>query len=59
MTISMIIKKETKGTVVYEATDENAGIRSVYIQKSSLNKPYPQKITISIKDEYNVDPTDH
>lgn len=46
--IKMDLKKETKGTVVYEAEAEY--VTSLYISKFGLDKPYPNSIVITIKE---------
>ncbi len=44
---TMTFKKETKGTVVYEADGE--AVSQVYVAKLGLPKPYPQRITLRIE----------
>lgn len=43
-------KKETKNTVVYECTDEddNPVIPTLYVRKSYLPTPRPERLTVSI-----------
>lgn len=45
--LEMTLKKETKGTVVYEAA-QDAQITSVYIAKSALPTPFPTTITVTV-----------
>lgn len=49
----MSINSEKKHSIRYDAKDNNAAITSVYVMKSSLPKPYPTNITITIN--HNVE----
>jgi hypothetical protein len=51
MTISMHINSEKKHSVRYDANTSESAITSVYVMKTSLPKPTPQKLTITIKME--------
>jgi len=46
--LTLALKKETKGTVVYEATDEEAALRSLYIVKTAVPQPFPPSVTVNI-----------
>jgi len=47
--VPMKINSEKKHSVRYDAVDNDAGITSIYIMKSSLITPYPTKIIISVE----------
>jgi len=49
ITIPMKINSEKKHSVRYDAKDNDAGVTSVYIMKSSLTTPYPSEVTISVE----------
>lgn len=46
--IPMKINSEKKHSVRYDAVSNEAALISVYVMKSSLPKPIPQTITITI-----------
>lgn len=52
MKITMTFKKSTKGTHVYEDTDEGTAIPTLYLRKSpleeALGKPVPKGIVVTI-----------
>ena len=47
-TIHMTLYKSTKGTHVYEAIDDDAGIRTIYIKKSALPPIPPTDIVVKV-----------
>jgi hypothetical protein len=48
-TLVLLFKKETKWTVVYETDLPTAGIRSVYVQKAALPKPFPTAVKVTLE----------
>jgi hypothetical protein len=49
--ITMKINSEKKHSVRYDAVDNNAGIQSVYVMRTSLPAKIPQAITVKIEME--------
>lgn len=50
--LEMKMNSEKKHSVRYDAiSEDDPAITSVYVMKSSLIKPYPEKITIKIEME--------
>lgn len=47
--IPMKINSEKKYSVRYDAIDKDAGVSSAYVMKSSLPKPTPQSITLTVE----------
>lgn len=48
--VEMKLTKETKGTFVFSATDEDAGITTVYIRKEAFGEAdAPKTITIHVE----------
>lgn len=47
----MELEKETKGTVRYKEVDDGKDIiiGTLYIKKSALTQPYPEKVRVIIK----------
>ena len=48
LTVKMSLDKETKNTVRYNADDDDAAVRSVYINKPALPDQRPATITLNI-----------
>lgn len=48
--IDMVLKKETKGTVVYESVSPDAEITTVYIRKSAGVKAKKIRLAIDVQD---------
>ena len=49
---TMTLKKSTKGTHVYEATDDTAAVKTVYVARCALpNNPVPPTIKLIIEHE--------
>ena len=48
MKVTLTFKKSTKGTHVYEDTDEGTAIPTLYIKKDPLAKAFPEKIPMGI-----------
>lgn len=46
--ISMNLHKETKGTFVYSADDEEAPVKTVYVAKSAFSNGAPDSITLTL-----------
>ena len=40
--------KETKGTHQYTATDDNAQVKILYIQKTAIDGDRPDKVTLTV-----------
>ena len=49
MIVEMKLSKSTKGTHVYTSDNDDAPIKSVYVQRNSLPKEPPGEIEITIK----------
>ena len=47
--VPMKINSEKKHSVRYDAVANDAGLTSVYVSKSSLPKPIPQSIVVTVK----------
>lgn len=44
------LKKETKGTFVYEETDEiQPKIGTIYVKKYTVGAPAPEKLTVNLE----------
>jgi len=48
MNTLLTFKKETKNTVVYENTEDNAPVPTLYIKKSAFPDGAPDEITLNI-----------
>jgi hypothetical protein len=53
MTVTLRLHEEKKHSVRYDAADEETAkkLRSIYIGKEALTKPYPLKVTVTIEAE--------
>lgn len=49
ISVKMTINSEKKHSIRYDAADNNAIITSIYVMKSGLQMPYPQKITVKVE----------
>lgn len=50
MKIKMNLERDTKGTFVYKAEDDDAAITSVYVKKAGVKGDAPKSITLDIKE---------
>ena len=49
--IELTLSKETKGTFVYAAIDENSLITNLYLMKSHMPAEAPKKVTVTVEFE--------
>lgn len=49
--MELTLSKETKGTFVYAANEENALITNLYLMKSQMPAKAPKKITVTVEFE--------
>lgn len=48
ITVEMTLSKQTKGTFVYSADDDDAAVTTVYVRKSGFTSDPPDEITLTI-----------
>lgn len=49
--IELTFSKETKGTFVYAATEENSLVTNLYLMKSEMPAEAPKRVTITVEFE--------
>ena len=49
MKVKMKLDKETKGTHVWRATEDNPPIKTIYVAKGAVKGTPPSEITVEIK----------
>lgn len=47
-TMTMTLRKQTKGTFVYDADDDGAAVRTVYVAKHALGDNPPKSIQLTV-----------
>lgn len=48
MKVTMKLDEEKKHSVRYDAVEKHAAIKSIYIMKSDLPKPYPKQVQVEV-----------